>query len=89
MTIWKFPLVVDDMQEILMPDRAEVLAVQVQNDRPCIWALVDEKLHPTARRVFVTIGTGHPIPYPMATLKYVGTYQIAEGALVFHVFEKL
>lgn len=33
---------------------------------------------------FRLAGTGHPIAE--ADLRYVGTFQLADGALVFHVF---
>jgi hypothetical protein len=35
-----------------------------------------------------TIDAGHPVP-DANRLDYIGTFQLHEGALVFHVFEKL
>ncbi len=84
-TIHKFPLIVTDSQELLLPRGFQPLCVQVQHGIPCLWALVDagaEKAYFTFR----TYGTGHPITEPENSLRYVGTYQLDDGRLVFHVF---
>ena len=75
-----------DAQEIAMPAGAVILALQTQNEAPCIWALVDaeEPVHET--RIFRTVGTGHSADVASKGT-YVGTYQIRGGQLVFHVFE--
>lgn len=80
--IWKYPLEITDVQTIMMPVDAAVLTVQVQNDQPCIWAMVytdSEKVQKTVRMY----GTGHPID-TMGV--WVGTFQVHGGRLVFHVF---
>lgn len=82
--IWKFPLPVEDVVDIKMPAGAELLCVQLQNGSPCLWAKVDVKSTPTARRFYV-VGTGHPMP--VKAKNYVGTFQLSGGQLVFHVFE--
>lgn len=83
--IWKWPLEVTDLQTVSMPSGAKVLAIQTQHGQPVIWALVDESA-PKVSRVFVTYGTGYPMPDGDLG-NYVGTYQISGGSLVFHVFE--
>jgi len=40
-TIWKFPLAVDGFQKIDMPKGAEVLTVQTQGERACLWVKLD------------------------------------------------
>jgi len=67
-----------------MPAGAEVLCVQTQNETACLWAMVDPD-EPLLKRSFCIYGTGHPVPN--ASQKYIGTYQIKGGALVFHCFE--
>ena len=83
-TIWKYKLQVIDKQEIEMPDNAELLTVQVQRGVPCLWVKVDPNI-PTRTYGIATYGTGHPIHQD--NQKYIDTYIIDEGALVFHVFE--
>lgn len=85
-TIWKFPVKVDDLFELVMPKGARVLSVQNQGiNGPQMWAIVDSKA-PTERRRFRIFGTGHPMGGDEA-LDYVGTFQASGGALVWHLFE--
>ena len=83
-SIWKYPLKVVDEQTLDVPEGAEVMTVQVQNGTPCLWARVDPAA-PKIPRKIITRGTGHPVPETI--WRYIGTYQIKDGALVFHVFD--
>jgi len=83
MTIWKFPLELDDQQVISMPEGSQILTVQTQDGIPCLWALVDEGAE-KEDRVIYTIGTGGPFADDPEDLVYVGTYQLPN--LVFHIF---
>lgn len=102
--VYKYPLEVVDRQTILMPAGADVIACQAQGDdgmrprnpidplgripeRPMLWALVDAHGSPEAR-TFRTVGTGRDLVEDVP-LRYVGTYQLDGGALVFHVFEEV
>jgi predicted regulator of amino acid metabolism with ACT domain len=84
--IFKYRIKIDDLQEIQMPVGAEILTVQVQQETPCIWAMVDDDVPIMHTRRIETFGTGHAVQE--AERKYIGTYQIRNGALVFHVFEQ-
>lgn len=81
--IWKYTL--QAFTELEIPSGAEVLDVQVQSGEPQLWALVDPNASLELRR-FVFFGTGHPIS--KENLRYVSTFQMLGGALVFHVFEE-
>jgi len=83
MTVWKFAIPVSDEFQIALPEGAQVLSVMVQFDAPQIWVLVDPKAPPILRH-FVLRGTGHPIE---KVGRFVGSFQIAGGSLVFHLFE--
>lgn len=83
--IWKFPLAERDDQTVSMPDDAQILCVQVQNGTACLWALVEPEA-PKAVRRFKTYGTGHQ--HADIPGKYIGSYQLLGGAIVFHVFEE-
>jgi hypothetical protein len=82
-TIWKFPLTPDCA--LSMPVGSIILTVQVQEQIPCLWALVDPAA-PHERRCFRTYGTGHPVADDSG--EYIGTFQLNGGVLVFHVFEE-
>jgi len=83
--IFKYPIEVTDEQTIKMPEDAQILTVQTQRGAPCIWAKVDESKKMTDCRIR-TFGTGHNIPEGFYG-KYIGTYQLKDGNLVFHVFD--
>lgn len=83
-TIWKWSLVVTDVQAIQMPGGAQLLAVQMQGGAPQLWALVDPTEAHKEMRTIRIFGTGNPIgEYPG---DYLGTFQLDGGALVFHAF---
>jgi len=86
-TIWKFELEMVGMQNINLPKGAKILTVQTQNEKACLWALVEIDVAELEQRTIVTFGTGHPMPD--VSLVYLGTYQVAGGALIFHVFEQI
>ncbi|MFX9058196.1 hypothetical protein ABTN75_20390, partial [Acinetobacter baumannii] len=58
---------------------------QVQHRCICVWAMVDTD-RPLADRVFRIHGTGHSL-FLSPTAKFVGTVQLDNGQLVFHVFD--
>ena len=82
-TIWKFPLAIADAQDIRAPTGAEVIAVQMQDGHPCAWAIVDLDASGLAGFTIHMRGTGHALGSVGA---YVSTFQMEDGALVFHAF---
>ncbi len=85
--IFKYMFGITDSIVIPMPEGARVLDVQIQHGAPCIWALVDTS-KPNVNRMFRLAGTGHPIkPDEAHKHIYIGTFQMSDGALVFHLFE--
>jgi hypothetical protein len=86
--IWKFAINANRFA-VEMPKNAEILTVQVQNETPCIWALVNPE-SPKELRHFEFYGTGHDIHCDMGIeRKYINTFQLDGGALVFHLFERV
>ena len=86
-TIYKYPLFVTRTQDVRLPIGADILTIQVQNELPYIWALVD----PMAEKESVTIEifrTGEQINFDMgADRVYISTFQVIDGTLVFHAFK--
>jgi hypothetical protein len=88
-TIWKYELEMNQRTAIEIPHSAEILCVQTQFNNPCIWALVDTDNY-KEERVFEIFGTGFSIKGDMGVdRKYIGTFQLEGGALVYHLFERL
>ncbi len=67
-----------------MPEGAEVLCVQIQRGSPQVWALCDKKAKLGPRKFFL-VGTGQELD--VRGFSYVGTFQVHQGELVFHLFE--
>ncbi len=86
--IYKFPFMVADRFILHMPRQARVLTVQMHYEIPCLWALVNSESPLTIRR-FRIFGAGHAMPEnPEWCSDYIGTFQQADGALVWHLFEE-
>ena len=83
-TIWKFPVPVEDYFEVTMPVGAEVLSVQTQGGIPVMWAVVDSEFDVEVRG-FCLRGTGHPLDGDEG--RFVGSFQLLGGSLVYHLFE--
>ena len=88
MVIWKFELQITDLQEVTMPDGAELLSVANQNGSLCLWAMVDPDLSKEKRHRYIEIiGTGNPILVDVAIdRKFIGTAVVSP--FVWHVFER-
>ena len=86
-SIWKFELEITDAQSILMPEGAEILCVQNQDEIGCLWAKVNPDAENKEERIIYIKGTGHTFNEDPG--KYIGTFQMSQGALVWHVFEKI
>ena len=84
-TIFKYPLL-PHLPSFMMPVGAQVLTVQTQQEKPYVWALVDPTEKASEVRSFYIYGTGHDMAGDPG--KYVGTFQLEGGALVFHVFDQ-
>lgn len=86
--IWKYAICTDDSITIFMPEDAQILTLQMQFGKPTIWALVDPYAAKTAR-TFEVYKTGRDMLWDQdITRKYIGTYQLYRGELVYHVFER-
>lgn len=85
--VYKYKLRIEDLQTIKLPSFAQILTVQLQKTNLCLWALVDPDETGEDLRTIEIRGTGHNMPE--TERKYLGTFQMMAGDLVFHVFERL
>jgi hypothetical protein len=84
--VFKYRLEINDVVVLYLPKDAKVLTVQAQNDVPCIWAAVNPAMQELEKRTLRIAGTGHAIVDEIVG-DYVGTFQLCNGKLVYHVFE--
>lgn len=91
-TIWKFEIEPKDgVVPVGLPTGAEVLSCNAIGDSVYIWAKFNQEQDPTLEeRYFEVFGTGHDIPVDMGIdRKFIGTAFMYNGALVWHVFERI
>ena len=81
-TIWKYKLSVGE-NEINLPSYNQILTVQLQNEEPYVWVLLDPK-EKTYPMLFDVYGTGHTIEDSQFK-HYIGTWQ--DGPHVWHLFK--
>lgn len=82
-TIWKAPLNLDGV--VYLPANARVLSVQMQNNEPMVWALVDTDVKSKENMRLNIYGTGHSLPENPG--RFIGSIQSTSGLFVFHVFQ--
>lgn len=83
-TIHKKVIRIADYQTVDMSPCGKPLAVQVQDDQPCLWFETDTEVASEPRTILIR-GTGHK--FTGKESRYIGTFQIQDGALVFHAYE--
>jgi hypothetical protein len=83
MTVWKYEID-PDFSTVMLPVGAKPLCVQLQNDIPQMWVLVDEDAA-LEKRDFVILATGEMVDESVIGA-YVGTFQV--DRLVFHLFQR-
>lgn len=72
--------------EFQFPKFSEVLTVQVQHGQPQIWVLHPSMNQPMEKVNFEVVPTGQECEVTFRN--YVGTFQLENGLLVFHVFKE-
>lgn len=82
--IFKYPIMLGD-NLLDMPIGSEILCVQMQNNKPMIWANTNTNNKKELRKIKV-FGTGHE--FNNSNLTYIGTFQELGGNLIWHVFEE-
>jgi hypothetical protein len=88
LTIHKFPVVPYRFM-LTIPRDAVILDVQMQFGAPQMWVLLDGQELKISRH-FIVMGTGHRIDDGQySRMKYIGTFQMEDGQMVWHLFEVL
>jgi hypothetical protein len=82
-TIWKSILKLTDRQIVDLPHEPGHLTVQMQNDKICLWSIVETENSVTGYPVII-VGTGNPFPEEAGRFPYIGSVQ--HTGFVWHVF---
>ena len=84
-TVYKYPVQMSAEFHVSLPRGAEFLCVQAQQGEACMWFRVDTN-QPALPQLFSVVGTGPAIAPEFSSLPYKGTFQLADGSFVFHLF---
>lgn len=91
LTVFKYELnnivEIEDPVTIELPEDAKILKVDMLFENICLWALVNTE-NKRVKRFLRIFDTDQPID-PSDNMKYINTFQILGGHLVYHVFEIL
>lgn len=83
-TIWKYPIN-SGITKLELPSGAKFLSLQAQFGNPVAWFEVDPLVTMRESWQLATHGTGHEFNGEYD--RFLGTFQVNNGALVFHVFK--
>lgn len=83
MKIYKYELSFENRNFIKMPEKSEIMDIQIQNGKPVMWALVDRDSPEIVVKINV-YGTGWVIDHKATKDEYLATLQ--NGDLVWHFF---
>lgn len=83
--IWKFELNGQGLQEVMMPQNAQILYVGMHKNQRYVWAIVNPKLAQESRKIEVK-GTG--CPFREAARNHISSFEAEYGG-VYHAFEFL
>ncbi len=72
-------------RNVSLPEGAEILDIQYQNEKLTMWALVNPDVTKTATHMIEIYGTGESLPHG----KWIHLKTLQQGAFVWHVFELL
>ena len=86
--IFKYEVLIQDYFSILLPKEYQILTVETQHEIPYIWVIVNTESEEKSVN-FRLCGTGHPLGITLGIniYSYIGTFQLRDGNLIFHLFE--
>ena len=89
-TIFKYEVPILPVFELALPAFAEILDFQAQGKKFFIWALIDTEVEHELIRYFRIMATGESFEYGPKIFKiskHIGTAQMFNSKLMFHLFE--
>lgn len=87
-SIWKFVLESQENQMLEIPLGAEILSTETQGDEIVIYALVNTEQTEKEYKDVRVYGTGVAIPDVITEYNFLGTANLYNGSMMFHVFYK-
>lgn len=81
--IYKYEIPLGDKPKLHLPKGGRVLSIQNQNDKICIWAIIDPSQKIIHEYELLIVGTGHQLP---DLTQYTYLSSIQQGSFVWHLF---
>jgi hypothetical protein len=75
---------IGEPQKVALTIGCEIIKVDIQRSRICLWAVHHAVDHPRHERQFVIVATGQESPH-IYKRTHIGTIQ--DGVFVWHIFE--
>jgi len=85
--IYKYSLDTIDQQVLRLPSNSKVLSVAAQGDNIVLYVRIDDTIVRMTDCLVLIHGTGHDADDTIDST-FVGTVNLYNGALMFHVFYK-
>ena len=85
-TIRRYNLKVTKRQEVEIPRFAEILTVQLINDMPCLFAMVEPQNEPEKRTIDMFLTGEYILTSDEERRRYISTVQFEHGE-TYHYFE--
>ncbi len=85
-TVFKYGLQFKNFQKIGMFKDAEILKVDLQRNKLCLWALIDTEKE-MEQRIFIVIKSGEELPTNRENLHYLNSCFLFKENETNHVFE--
>jgi hypothetical protein len=85
--VYKYELAIGVVNLVSMPEGAEVLSVQEQQENVVLYALVSAETTRLRVRKFLVAMTGQVIDEGLSREQFIGTAMLQGGQFVVHVFE--
>lgn len=83
--IFKYELRIVDQQDIMLPADYQILKIDTQYDRVCLWCLVYVD-NPLTTLTLALHGTGHLVHPDINVKNYIDSFEL--NGFVGHIFKK-
>jgi hypothetical protein len=85
-SIWKYELHVGH-NHVEIPQGSKILYAREQEDRICIWVVVDALTALTEYKIIHVIGSGFSFPSDQGYFRHIGSAHMYQGKEIYHCFE--
>lgn len=86
--IYKYTLKPTDFQILELPKKSNIISVIEQKNQIVLYAIVNDDISETELYDIIIKETGHDLPENFDLYTFLGSVNLINGSLIFHVFYK-